>query len=740
MSDDLHRDEIERARQVFKEEAMELVTELENSLLELESDPDNKELIGRIFRAMHTIKGSGSMFGFDTISKITHEAETMYDMVRNGIIQVTKDLIDLTFPVIDQIHVLLEKPDDSKPEDKAKSDEIISSIKDFLSKAGTGEDSITPPPTLLSPFPQEGGEEDLPLTPPPPSEQGSETKEVSYRIRFKPSRDIFRKGFNLLPLLSELYELGKGKVVAHTDAIPEIGDIEPEACYTYWDVILTTTKGINAIKDVFIFVEDDCELTIDAISEDYELDEVAYKKLGEILVERGDLTDEDLQKVLEKKKRIGEILIEEGLVESTKVASALAEQRETKEVLLSRLKMGELASIRVPSERLDRLVNLVGELVTVQARLSQTVTHKDDPDLLIISEEIERLTDELRDSTMTIRLLPISTIFSKFRRLVRDLSRELDKEVRLVTEGGETELDKTVIERLTDPLVHLIRNCIDHGIESPESRESTGKPRQGIIRLSALHAGHEVLIQIIDDGAGLDIETIRSKAVEKGLISDNDQLSERESHSLIFSPGFSTARDVTDVSGRGVGLDVVKKVIESLRGSLEIYSQEGVGSTITLKLPLTLMIIEGLLVKLGGDTFVIPLSNVEECIELTKDDVEKSHGRNITAVRGEIIPYIRLREMFSISGNPPEIEQIVVTRSNEDRVGFAVDSVIGEHQTVIKSLGSFYRDIEGISGATILGDGRVALILDGNGLAKMAEVYEQGIPEKTSKTIEGNQR
>lgn len=709
--DELHKDEIDRARQVFIEEALELAADLESSLLELESEPEDKELIDRIFRAMHTIKGSSSMFGYDDITRITHEAETIYDMVRSGTIQVTKDLIELTFPVLDHIKAILGKPENSEYDNKSKTDKILYSIKSFLTQY---------------PILESGGEEGHPFLRQRSSKEGSEfqEKEVTFRIRFKPARDIFLRGFNPLTLLQELCALGNAKVVAHTDFIPEIRDLDPEACYTYWDVILTTTKGINAIKDVFVFIEDDCELMIDAISEEYELDEVACKRIGDILIERGDLTVEDLGKVLEKKKRIGEMLVEEGIVESTKVDSALAEQQETKEVLLSRQKMGELASIRVPSERLDRLVNLVGELVTVQARLSQTAVHRDDPDLLLISEEIDRLTEELRDSTMTIRLLPISTIFSKFRRLVRDLSSELGKEVRLLTEGGETELDKTVIERLTDPLVHLIRNCMDHGIESTDKREAAGKPHHGVIRLSALHAGTEVLIQIIDDGAGLDSKAIFSKAVERGLVSENEQLSEKDIYSFIFTPGFSTAKDVTDVSGRGVGLDVVKKVIESLRGSLDIYSREGIGTTITLKLPLTLMIIEGLLVKIGGEKYVIPLSNVEECIELTKKDIARTHGRDIVNVREEFIPYIKLREMLSVSGNPPEIQQIVITRTDKDRIGFAVDSVIGEHQTVIKSLGSFYKDIKGISGATILGDGRVALILDINDLIKVAELHQ----------------
>ncbi len=710
MKEELDRDELESSRRVFKEEARELVSELESALLELESHPDSKELIGRIFRAMHTIKGSGSMFGFDAIARITHEAETVYDLVRSGKIKATKELIDLSLPLLDQILAILEATESGKPLNESRTDEIISSFKRFLSISSQHSS-------------KEGGEDF-----PPFSARSSETqgKNIVYRIRFRPSRDIFLKGANPLLLLNELRELGGCKVIAHTDCIPELEAIEPEACYTYWDIILTTTRGINAIKDAFIFVEDDCELNIDAISDDESIDEGICKRLGEILIERGDLSEKDLRTVLGKKKLIGEMLVEGGLVSSGKVESALVEQQVVKEVITSRHGTDEAeASIRVPSEKLDRLVNLVGELVTVQARLSQTAVNKDDPELLFISEEVERLIEELRDSTMTIRLLPISTIFSKFRRLVRDLSGELVKEVKLITEGGETELDKTVIERLNDPLVHIIRNGIDHGIELSDIREASGKPRHGAIHLSALHSGHEVLIQIKDDGAGLDTDTIRLKAVEKGIISANDQLSEKEIHSLVLAPGFSTAKDVTDVSGRGVGLDVVKRVIESLRGSLEINSRKNIGTTITLKLPLTLMIIEGLLVKVGGENFVIPLSVVEECIELTRQEIAAAHNKHLVTVRGELVPYIRLRELFFISKNLPAIEQIVICRSNEDRIGFAVDNVIGEHQTVIKPLGRVYRDVKGISGATILGDGSVALILDIQKLIRTAELEKQ---------------
>ncbi len=460
-------------------------------------------------------------------------------------------------------------------------------------------------------------------------------------------------------------------------------------------------------------MENDAEISVDIVDDsESPLDFTDYKKLGEILVEKRDITPEDLQSALSEKKLLGEVLIEKGLVQPETIQAALTEQEHVRQVRENRLRTEVISNIRVSSEKLDKLVNLVGELVTVQARLSQTAANKDDPQLDSIAEEVERLTAELRDNTMNIRMLPIGTTFSKFRRLVRDLSRELCKEVEMTTDGAETELDKTVIERLNDPLVHLIRNCLDHGIELPEVREAKGKPRKGSVHLSAVHSGPSVLIQVRDDGEGLDKEAILAKAVEKGLIAPGDELSEQEVYALVFSAGFSTASNVTSVSGRGVGLDVVKRAVDSLRGSISIDSRKGEGTTITLSLPLTLAIIEGLLVKIGEECFVLPLSAVEECVELLQNEVSEARGRHMMNVRGRLVPYVRLREQFSISGARPPIEQIVIVKHEGHQVGFVVDHVIGEHQTVIKNLGRVYRNVEGISGATILGDGTVALIMD----------------------------
>jgi two-component system chemotaxis sensor kinase CheA len=688
----------------FREEAAELLTELEGSLLELEKAPEDMNIVGRIFRAMHTIKGSGAMFGFDDIVTLIHDVETVYDLIRNQKLPVTGPLIGLTLSVCDHVRQMIDSPD-SRSSDLAATGSIIASFRSLLDNANSSGSSnnAVPVRTVLS--------------------AGSVKAEIetTYRIRFRPARHIFSNGTNPVLLLQEVLELGSGRLVAQTDSVPLLEDIDPESCYTYWDIILTTGRGANAIRDVFIFVEDDCELRIEEIDIHAVSGELGgIKKLGEILVERGDISTAELQQALSSQKRIGEILIDSGVVIPDRIQSALAEQEHIKEIHQKRT-AEQSSSIRVPAEKLDSLLNMVGELVTVQSRLSQIASEYHEPKLAQVAEDVERLVAELRDTTMSIRMLPIGTTFVKFKRLVRDLSEELGKEISLVTAGGETELDKTVIERLNDPLVHLIRNSIDHGIESPEERIAQNKTREGTITLTATHSGASVLIQIRDDGAGLNTDSIRSKAIERGLIAPDAMLSERDLYSLIFQPGFTTADAVTNISGRGVGMDVVKRNITALNGTIDVSSQKGSGTTITLKLPLTLAIIDGLLIEIGDECFVMPLSAIEECVELQRSH-GSGHERNVSMIRGGLVPYLILRDLFQVPGAPPAIEQIVVTQVDGVRVGFVVDQVVGQHQTVIKSLGQTYRNITEISGATILGDGRVVLILD---LARLVQKSEQ---------------
>ena len=688
--------------ETFKDEALELIQELEASLLELEEAPEDSSPIDRVFRALHTLKGSGGLAGFDNVAGFCHEAETVFEQVRSGERKVDEKLVSLTLSAQDHLKGMIMAEFGAAPVDDDLTAELVAAFQ------------------ALMPFPQGAA---LNVA---PAAMATPTDQATFRIRFRPMPNLFLQGVQPHFLLGELQRLGEALVVAQLDSVPPLDELNPEECLIYWDILLTTDQDEDAIRDVFIFVEDDCELMIQKIDDGSQLDQPEdYKRLGEILVERGDLTEEDLTRYLKEKKRLGEALVEKGAVDDIKVQSALAEQERVQTLRRERKANDAMESIRVKSDRLDKLVNLVGEMVTVQARLSQFANSRIDADLLSVAEEVERLTWDLRDQVLTIRMLPIGGTFTRFKRLVRDLGRELGKDVLLISEGGETELDKTVIDQLNDPLVHLVRNSIGHGIESPGVRQAIGKPGKGRITLSAKHSGANVVLTIADDGAGLDVDRIRAKAVEKGLISEQAELNEREIYALIFEPGFSTALEVSNVSGRGVGMDVVRQAIDALRGSIEVRSEEGKGTTFFIKLPLTLAIIDGLLIDIGSDHYVLPLSAVEECIELTRDDVEHSHGRNLVKVRGEIVPYVRLRDEFNMSSERPEIEQIVIVNLEGLRVGFVVDHVVGEHQTVIKNLGRMYQDVNGVSGATILGDGRVALILDLLQLAGRAEEVEK---------------
>ncbi len=694
-------------REAYKEEASELLLELEEGLIDLEGSPEDRSAVDRVFRCMHTLKGSGAMFGFTEIAEFTHEIETAYDLVREGKLGITRDLVDYTLTAKDLLREMVRE----SPVDPCVKEKVLEGFRGLLPSRGGGESGKN----------EESGD-DREIHAKEESFGGGEKQTArTCRIRFRPAPELFASGTNPILLLEELSTLGFCHAVAHLDKIPPLEEMNPENCYLYWDILITTSEEVNALRDVFIFVEDQCTLTIDVIDEEDELEletEEDYKRLGEILMERGDVDLDALHKALASQKRLGEILQESGFVTPHAVESALMEQQHVKELRQMRRAENLNASVRVGADKLDILVDLVGELVTVQARLSQKAGQHEDAELLDIAENVEHLTAELRDNTMGLRMIPMGTTFNRFKRLVRDLANELGKDVMLTTEGGDTELDKIVIERLNDPLTHVIRNCIDHGIEPVSVRIKEEKPPRGRVHLSAVHVGAHVLIKIKDDGGGLDAQAIRAKAVEKGLLPPGAEPSESEIFALIFEPGFSTAREVSDVSGRGVGMDVVKRVIDSLRGSVEIESRKGQGTTIIFKLPLTLAIIDGLLVRVEDTNFVFPLASVEECLELHAKDIQGS--RHTIEVRGELVPFVRLRGLFEMRGERPRIEQIVVTEVEGNSIGFVVDEIVGKHQTVIKRLGKAYEKARCFSGATILADGRVALILDIQGLSQVA--------------------
>jgi len=643
-------DNSEQFKQSFREEAREILVDLESALLELNGNPGDSELVGRIFRGLHTIKGSGAMFGFERVAEFTHDLETAFDLVRNGQLEPSSGLIDLTLAALDQIGAMLKEDwNGAAPADAAACARLLESIRKVTGIAGTAAPAI-----------KGQSVKDVPLLP--------ADRAQNWRIRFAPGPDLMRCGANPALLLRELGQLGILSVTADLDAIPPLAELDPERCYIAWEMTLETAAPIEAIRDVFIFVEDCCDLKIDALARSAAEANLTAKDLADPRAARGGRRESDAPEAA--------------------------------------------SSIRVAAPKLDRFVNLVGELVTVQAWLSELAARHDDADLSAASEEIERLTSALRENSMDMRMMPIRGTFEKFRRLVHDLARSLGKNVELSIDGAETELDKSVIDQLSDPLMHLIRNSMDHGIGSPEERTANGKPAAATICLAARYSGASVLISVSDDGRGIDSEAVRAKAVERGLIGSDAVLSESEIYELIFRPGFSTARNVTDLSGRGVGMDVVRRHIEELRGSIDVASKSGEGTTITLRLPLTLAIIDGLLVTVGAASFVLPLANTLECIELSRDEVDAAHGKHLINVRGEVVPYIRLREHFQVVEPPPTFEQVILVDTGDGRYGLVVDSVLGNCQTMIKSLGRVYRHVQTISGATILGNGTVALILD----------------------------
>jgi two-component system chemotaxis sensor kinase CheA len=574
-------------------------------------------------------------------------------------------LIDLTLAALDQIRAMLEEGAGTPPADPAVCAEILSRVRQL---AGI---PVSQAPAANAAAPQ------IAAAPP------GEVRE--WHVRFSPGPEMMLNGTNPLLLLRELRQLGGLSVRASMAAVPPLSELDPERCYVTWEMDLATTPGRDAIRDVFIFVADSCKLTIEPESSDTPISS-APSTLGA----------------------------------ADQVARALEEPRAGSGGRRTYDKPDTAASLRVPAAKLDQFVDLVGELVTVQARLSELAARCDDPDVAAVSEEIERLTSSLRENSMNIRMLPIRATFEKFRRLVHDLARDLGKDVELTMEGADTELDKTVIDQLGDPLMHLIRNSMDHGIESASARAASGKRPTATIHLSARHSGASVLIGVSDDGGGIDSEAVRSRAIEKGLVAADAALTDAETFSLIFQAGFSTAKTVTDVSGRGVGMDVVRQRVDSLRGSIDVVSKPGEGTQVTLRLPLTLAIIDGLLVSVGDAFYVLPLANTLECIELSPQDIERANGKHVANVRGELIPYIRLRQHFDIRTEPPAIEQIMVVETEEGRYGFVVDQVLGNCQTVIKNLGRFYRHVQVVSGATILGNGTVALILDPERLAQDA--------------------
>jgi two-component system, chemotaxis family, sensor kinase CheA len=668
--------------EIFLQEASELLEQLEQALLDLEQSPDDSDLVNKAFRALHTIKGSGAMFGFEQVAAFAHEFESAFDRVRKGETSPGRDLIAIALQAKDFIRAQIERPDEA---DAVIGICILADLRKLVAASGDAMTIAAPSVGVAS-----GGG---------PAAESATT----WRIGIRFDKDVLVNGSNPLLMLDELRELGECVITPQIDAVPVLSELQSSVCYLRWDVLLTTTRPRAAIDEVFLFVLDDMELTVQAVEA-----QTGKEAAGKEAVA--------LQQALPATQagRAAPVHAE--------AASNQNDAPHKRDAAEARSGGKETSTIRVPAERLDEMMDRVGELVIAQARLTQLAAGGGGTKG--VAEDIERLTSALRDAMMGIRMVPIGSLFGRFRRLVHDLSRDLGKEIELTTVGEETELDKTMIERLADPLVHVIRNAADHGLENAAARTAAGKPSAGHISLTARHAGAEVLISIGDDGRGLDAKRIRAKAEEQGLITPDTVLSDTELHQLIFSPGFSTAKEVSALSGRGVGMDVVKRTIDSMRGSIDVTTETGRGTQITLRLPLTLAIIEGLLVRVADARYVIPLTAVDECVELSAADDMRSKGRSFLNIRGDLVPFLRLRELFDEKGDPDAHQKVVIVAAGDTRVGLVVDQIIGSHQTVIKSLSKLHTDVPSFSGATILGDGAVALILDVLHLIALGQVRE----------------
>jgi two-component system chemotaxis sensor kinase CheA len=667
--------------EVFFEESFEGLDIMETELLNLVPGEEDLETINTIFRAAHSIKGGSATFGFNSIANFTHVLETLLDQIREGERNITSEHINLLLKSVDCLRALLSSLKVQEEPDLAQADTLREQFEKLLGM-------------------------------PAGEEQGEETHHEqvivnTYQIDFKPHFHLFKTGNEPLFMISELAELGELEVQAFTDAIPDIKELTSDECFLYWRFFLNTERDEQAIKEIFEWVEDDADIKVELCGG---LFNDAKAGSEEVINEPA---------VVEEAPKTAEQLKANKAKAAANAPSAKAAPEST--------------SIRVGIDKVDSLINMVGELVITQAMLNQLSEQEMTATAVTSLQEglaqLAHNTRDLQENVMRIRMLPINFVFSRFPRLVRDIAQKLNKEVELKLIGEQTELDKTVMEKISDPMVHLVRNSLDHGIETVEKRIAAGKDPVGKVTLNAFHQGGNIVIEIMDDGQGLNTQKIKEKAIANELITGDSELTDDEINELIFMPGFSTADEVSDLSGRGVGMDVVKRNIQSLNGSVEVTSAAGIGSTFTIRLPLTLAILDGQLVKVAKHTYIIPLISIVESLQIDIAKVSRvGKDLDVLRLRDEYIPILRLYEIFNHQGAIESLDKtlLVVVENDNQKVGVLVDDLLSQQQVVIKSLEANYHKVDGVSGATILGDGRVSLILDISGLIKLSGLKKPG--------------
>ncbi len=698
---------------IYIAESKELLEDMEDALLQLERQPKDEDLLNRIFRAAHTIKGSAGLFGFDNIISFTHVAENLLDDIRNGFIPITEELISLLMRAKDHIGSLVAALEDDSVNVDLDGEELLGLLTAYL------EGPQTKPKSM------EGLEDGCGIW----GESNLVSEGGNFHLSVRFGVDSFKEGFDPAAVFRQLRKIGNivdASLV--TDAIPTLSQLDAESCYLGWEIVLNSKADKQEIAEIFEFMDANVHILPprSRMAEYGELikqlpeDEAA---LGQILVDVGTLTPQELQMALNRQKDcgglMGEILVDDKSVQPEIIKKALKKQEETRSA-----KQRDLNMVRVDAGKLDKLVNLVGELVIGAELVTQLSLLRQDDELSESVEEMAAALEEMRETALGLRMVPIGNTFNRFHRVVRDTAKEIGKEIRLNIEGAETELDKTVIDRINDPLTHLIRNAIDHGIEEPKERLKAGKSAEGSILLNAYHETGMICIEIADDGRGLNVERIRDVATERGLISDSKNLSKSEIYKLIFEPGFSTADHVNNISGRGVGMDVVNRNIEALRGEVEIDSTEGQGTRVLIRLPLTLAIIDGFHISVADESFIIPLEAVVECVTLSNTQRTEAQHRNYINLRDEVLPLIRLRTRFGLaqsSSDDCRRQNVVVVKYGNKKAGLVVDVLHGDAQAVIKPLGHVFNGLSGFAGFTILGRGQVALIMDVSALIKQAE-------------------
>ena len=649
----------------FYEESFEGLEIMETELLNLDSGTADSEIINTIFRAAHSIKGGSGTFGLNDVANFTHVMETLLDEMRDGRREVTQEAVNLLLGSVDVLRDMLSSLRAEEDLDIERVDDMKKKL-DFLLESSDSVGQTSPEKT---------------------ADEVRDTDGSEWKITFRPFPGMLQTGNDPVRIFKELESLGRLEVLSDISKLPSFEQLVPEDCHISWEINLKGNASRDEIDEVFSWVEGDCELEIIAVNSGAKDDEKENKS-----------------------------------VTTSLPASSGKPEKHRKP------KTSDSGSIRVSIDKIDDLINMMGELVITQSMLSElggveefTTVHVEKlQDGLV---QLERNTREMQENIMRIRMLPISFVFQRFPRLVHDLSEKLNKKIELVMSGEQTELDKTVMEKIGDPLVHLVRNSIDHGIESPEKRKLSGKPESGVIKLNAFHEGGNIVIEIIDDGAGLDRDKIIAKAVQNNIINEDETLTDERVYELIFSPGLSTADKVSDVSGRGVGMDVVRRNIRDLGGTVEVSSETNKGSIFTIRLPLTLAIMDGQSVSVGNEIYIIPLVSIVESVQVMSDDIKGVAGKaSLYRLRDEYIPIVRLHDVFSVGTECQELEQglLVVVEGEGIKIALFIDDLLGQQQVVIKSLETHYKKVKGISGATILGDGTVALIIDVAGLIRLS--------------------